>query len=96
MSIIRMPISGKAGGGRSEKSMKQLEIPAPARRQDKVLYVKITPNTELYIKVQFVARLLAIKPTRAARMMMRNGWLGFKRFALEEGMGIKNADNNQE
>jgi len=51
----------------------------------KPIYVKLTPGTDLYIKVQRVAEIADVQPTLAARMMMRNGWLGFRRFLSEEG-----------
>lgn len=57
--------------------------------EDKAFYVKVSPRTELYQKVDKVAVLLDIKLTQAARLMMRNGYLGFRRFLIDQGYEVK-------
>lgn len=72
-----------------EKLPVQTELALNEPVTEKTIYVKLTPGTDLYIKVCRVADIASVTPTLAARMMMRNGWLGFRRFLTEEGFEVK-------
>lgn len=69
--------NGKSTGEvASEFEGEQLEI---SLDQDagKAIYVKLTPGTELYNRVLMCSHHLEVKPTKAARMLMRSGWLSY-------------------
>lgn len=50
------------------------------KKAPKPIYIKLTPGTELYEKVLSVSNEMDVAPTRAGRMMLRAGWLGFSRY----------------
>ncbi|MCK5014671.1 MAG: hypothetical protein KAS66_12725 [Candidatus Omnitrophica bacterium] len=54
---------------------------------NKPFHVKITPGTDLYIKVSDVAIDLGISPTKAARVLILGGWMGWRKFRLGELKG---------
>jgi hypothetical protein len=54
----------------------------------KAIYIKLTPGTELYDKVVAVADETDVSLTKAGRMMMRNGWAGWKRFMASVGRTV--------
>ncbi len=80
--------NGEPTGETSEKLPVQGELilgPAP---DEKAIFIKLSPGTDLYVKVKRVAKIADVKPSKAGRMMMRNGWLGFRRFLAEEGFRV--------
>lgn len=46
---------------------------------DKAIFIKLTPGTDLHDQVLVVAHLCGVKAPRAGRLMMKAGWLGFAR-----------------
>lgn len=58
------------------------------RPAKKSVYVKLTQYTELYVKVERCAQLMDVPMTKAARLMMRNGYLGFRRYLEDEGYEV--------
>lgn len=88
MSVIQMQMNGLPTGKTAEKSHASEEDAVSNTETERPIYIKLTPGTDIYIKVLTVANKLDVNPTRAARYMMRNGWLGFKRFAVSEGIEV--------
>ena len=80
MSILSIKKNGRNIGEDSEESTpKQLELPAP-KQEGKAVYVKLTPGTDLYRKVFHVAKANDVPMTKAARILMRGGFLGFAKW----------------
>lgn len=44
---------------------------------EKAIFIKLTPGTELFNKVVLCSRHFEVKPAKAARLLMRAGWLGY-------------------
>ncbi len=64
-----------------EFSGKQLEMEL-IKPPDKAIYVKLTPGTELFNRVVACAEHLEVKPTKAARILLRAGWAGYAKSKL--------------
>jgi len=45
--------------------------------RDSPIHVKILPGSDVHKKICDIADLLEVSTTKAARMTIRNGWLGF-------------------
>ncbi len=79
MSILQMKGGKSTGETARELEVRQLELPE-VEPVEKAVYVKLTPGTPLFEKVQTVSGVLGTTMTQSARFMMRNGYLGFRRF----------------
>lgn len=78
----------------SVSDVKQLDLPATPTAE-KAVYVKLTPGTPLFAKVEKVSEILGTSMTQAARFMMQNGFLGFRRFLkdnLENEVELESRD----
>ncbi len=55
----------------------------------KPVYIKLTPGSELYEKVRDISNTLNVPMTKAGRLAIRHGWMGFRRFlpGKIEGVG---------
>ncbi len=69
----------------------QLEMIIP-ETPGKPIYVKLTPGTELYDKVLMCAGHTQVAPTRAARMLMKAGWLSFVNSYVIQMKAVKDED----
>lgn len=81
MSIL--PIQNGPVTGQTSEDFKQAQMFDPADFI-KPFHVKITPGTDLYIKIADVAIDLGISPTKAARVLMLGGWMGWRKFRMGE------------
>jgi len=61
---------------------------------DKAIYVKLSPGTELFNKVVMCSEHLRVPPTKAARMLLRAGWIGFTKSTVIHMRRTTNEDNN--
>ncbi len=92
MSILMMEQNGKnIGEVCAEFEGEQMEISLTEDAQ-KAIYVKLSPGTELYNRVVMCSQHLEVKPTRAARMLMRSGWLAFVNSTIVNMRRVKNED----
>ncbi len=58
----------------------QMEIQMSAEiNSSKPIYIKLSAGTDMHQRVMMVAGHLGVTPTKAGRMLMRTGWLGFVR-----------------
>ena len=79
MSILKMHGNGGSIGGPSEIfAGRQIAMALPEGDQ-KPIFLKITPGTDLYDQIEVVASKCQVKKPRAARLMIKAGWLGFAR-----------------
>lgn len=79
MSILQVP-NGPVTGPPSE-NYKQAEM-FDDIDYIKPFHIKITPGTDLYAKILAVSIDLQITPTKAARVLMLGGWMGWRKFTI--------------
>lgn len=84
MSLIALATNGKdTGRVVDEFTAKQMELDLTSVPK-KAIYIKLTPDTDLFNKVVLCADHLEVTPTKAARILMRAGWLGYIKSKLME------------
>jgi hypothetical protein len=92
MSILMMRKGGMTTGEvAAEFNGTQLEMPMP-EVSGRAIYVKLTPGTELYNKVLMCAGHTQVTPTRAARMLIKAGWLSFSNSYVIHLKAVKDED----
>jgi len=89
MSVIETKKNGVGiGAAQQIFGARQLEMEMEPG-QDKPIHVKLSPGTDLFNQVLLCANYYQVTPTKAARMMMKAGGLGFQRVLLLEARKVQ-------
>lgn len=51
------------------------------------IYIKLSPGTSLYRIIVSVSMFLGVTPTKAGRVLIRAGYIGFSKFVKEYKVG---------
>lgn len=81
MSILQVPDGPITG--QTSKDFKQGEMFSPDDFS-KPFYLKITPGTDIHTKILEVGMDLGVTNTKAARVLILGGWMGWRKFTEKE------------